>query len=587
MSRWRERPIISDTIDVGALESQFSRPTVYALTDAYRLTSFLDAVATGSLDYALEMARKPGKPTAKTSSPLTRRATAEPPSFSGDAARLLAQSSAPKDVGAVLAEALAKLAKSTPADVAATYSGKARVRMFLELVAASDARGIKAKEREARDALEFALLEKGFPIDAATARLVAQHIAAGRSPYSHGANREWLRVHGRYGFLRDMVQAARQGLVLDAETRSALGEIARRLRASGTPASKTAEQALARTLMRLDDLRRGAAPRPRDLPPGLRANFNLDLYSAAEHAFFDAVLRAVGTTQGDRVSDWLSPEKAAAVREAAAEPAAKLPYLWDCDRLPEARRLDCDGRDPNGRLLAHMTSLASPKPASAWRLAAAKLVDDIGRDAVRRALLAWTGLLCQTKADVDDWTPIYRANALGRTMLWSRVQETVQSLASAGTLVPGTPAYEAAVLHAAETGIAKRTLADHIDEARGNPFDDMSTPHLPVGAAVLPAVRGAIWTLSLFPEDEVSQHLERIAMALLEKRHGEFRSLAAANAAIGALGAIGTASALTALKRIRHAVSDAAIAAATARALTDDGGSAEKTRSAVTRLKRP
>ena len=128
---------------------------------------------------------------------------------------------------------------------------------------------------------------------------------------------------------------------------------------------------------------------------------------------------------------------------------------------------------------------------------------------------------------------------------------------------------------------------DHVDGARGNPFDDMSTPFLAIGAACLPAVRGALWMLSLYPDDEVSAHLEKVALALLEKRHGEFRSLAAANAAIGALGAIGTGTALDALKRIRQKVAEAPVAAATARALTDDHEPAGRTRSAVTRLKWP
>lgn len=555
------------------------------LGEVHRLTAFLDAVATGSLDYALAMAGNGPRPTGRPPAPSSPGAVSGSQPGALDAARALARSPAGEE--SALASALSRLGSDTPAEIVASLSGKTRARTFLEIVATSASRTSKPNEREACTALEMALLERGFPVDAATARLAVLHVAQGASPYSHGAGRAWLRVHGRYGFLRDIAHAVRRGLVLDAGTRGALGEIARRLRASGTPASRKAERALERTLALLDNLTRGAPAKPCDLPPGFHASLNLDLYTPAEHAFFDAVLGALEAAPKDTSEPWLTLEKAQAVRKAAAAVAGSLPYLWDRDRLPEAHRLDCEGRDPPGRLLAHMTSFASPRPANAWRLAAARLANEIGADAVRRSLLGWTGLLLHSKATLEDWAPLHRANALGRMMLWSRIPEHVQTLSDTGKVMPGSEAYNAAVAHAVEAGIAKRTLLDHVDGARGNPFDDMSTPFLAIGAACLPAVRGALWMLSLYPDDEVSAHLEKVALALLEKRHGEFRSLAAANAAIGALGAIGTGTALDALKRIRQKVAEAPVAAATARALTVDHEPAGRTRSAVTRLKRP
>lgn len=524
------------------------------IADVYRLTSFLDAVVAGTLDDALRMAGTRGSspPDAKDASAASSTATDMPTGWDNAATSPLGVWTSVKP--ADQAGAVSKL------------SPLARANLFRTVVA-NDAR-VTAAAQDTLAALELALLERGFAIDADIARLAVLRVASGRSPYSLGDDRQWLRVHASYGIVRDLQKAVESGLALDAATKSALAGIAHKLKASGWPTEKEAKVRLRQTMLRLEALSGTCRKDPAALPPGLRAGFGLDLYEPAVHAFLDAVLERIAALRPDTGQRWLTADAARRVRACAEPLARRLPYLWDRDRLPEARLFAFDGADTTGRLLSHLRSLSAVRPTRRWLAKVTTLAAGIGADRVRDGLMTWTGLLLRTTADIGDWGPIHQANALHRSMLWARLPEAVAALDLAGADAPGSRGYGAAVDKVAQVAIAGPLLLDHIDEAGPCGFNDLRTPFLPIGLDCLPAVKGAIWALSQWPDDEVARHLEAIALAMLEKRHGEFRSLAAANAAIGALGAVGTPVALAALSRIRKSVSDRSIAAVTARALT-------------------
>ncbi|MEQ1714532.1 MAG: DUF4132 domain-containing protein, partial [Hyphomicrobium sp.] len=470
----------------------------------------------------------------------------------------------------------------------------------------------------------FTLLELGFPMDGELARLATQQVDNHGTSYSSSSQSSFISVYGKWSFLREIETAVAKGLVLDADTQEALSSLLRKLGEQKRPCTKGDEKQFVKNLLRLEHLT-GNVKTVFDCQPAGRIEYPLAAIKDDEFRHLDGVLEKIAVLAIDiaeayepGASNWvtcpkafertfgkpdapvftfgwwlneaqcslispyftfkdfaflrqggaplagsgLTPEELQAIRNAPSSPRANYPYDWSGQALPEIDRFRIAGCGDNGRLLTRLREAKTSKPSPAWIKNVRKICDEFTDELVRKALLDWSELLLHLEVLNDGSREMVRARQIGELKEYFQGRQEPEPSAQTAARDAFT-----VLLFARYLSVSRQIIARNRDYGRFSIFTKKSRPSVENDYVI----KGVMWTLSLWHDTDVIERLVAVAGSMLNKKDGEFRSLAAANACIWALGAIGTREAVFALGRIRRSLRDKSIDMEVAKAMKAAG----------------